>query len=89
MESFVCPFPGARPTLVSKRTLFCPFLGENLPCGTLGGLLSMTIIGASCIEYLLDARYLTYIITLNSHNIISKQGEFPRFTDQETETQEG
>lgn len=55
----------------------------------LDGLLSMTIIGASCIEYLLDARYLTYIITFNSHNILSREGEFPRFTDQETETQEG
>lgn len=75
--------------LLSPRGLsFALFLGKIFPVG-LWVVLSMTIIGASCIEYLLDARYLTHIITLNSHNILSRQGEFPRCTDQETETQEG
>lgn len=49
-----------------------PMSWGNLLCGTLDGLLSMTIIGASCIEYLLDARYLTHIITLNFDNILSR-----------------
>ena len=53
-NSMDLPFPGVRPLLGFKRILICLSLGENLPSGTLDGLTSI-IIGASCIEYLLEA----------------------------------
>lgn len=35
-------------------------------------LLSMTVLGVSCIECLLDAKHLTYIVTFMFHNILSR-----------------
>ena len=85
VQSFLFPFPGVRPLLGFKRILICLSLGENLPSGTLDGLTS-GIIGASCIEYLLEARHLTYSIMFSSHNVFSSE-YFSHFIDEETEVQ--